>query len=305
MSMEHHYSVESFKHGLHAAYSSSIDWSKFHQHNDEIELAFHPIGNVVYRFGGRTEEFSSMETFLYWGAIPHQAIMVNPGDVCYFLTIPVSLFVQMELPHNFTQEIFSGQLFRETDAATRAMDLQFFEMWKGMEQSESPYAQSCILYWVEFRLACFLDNQQKHRVKGHKSMDGLSNSIDLSKKTSYVKVKKDKGIENMYRYITSNYLKQLTVRDVADYAGLNTNYANTLFRENTGLSIGRFITMLRIYKSQSLLLTTDLKVIDIALDSGFQSLGNFYKMFTSNVGESPSKYRSRHTPNISLVEIEE
>jgi YesN/AraC family two-component response regulator len=126
-----------------------------------------------------------------------------------------------------------------------------------------------------------------------------------SQKVAYVKVRQDKIVEHMYRYITTNYTKDITVPQLASLVNLNPNYANTLFREKTGLSIGRFVTMMRIYKAQSLLLTTDLKIIDISLESGFQSLGNFYKMFQAHVGESPSRYRSRHMPKVSFQDVTE
>ena len=77
--------VLSFTHGLHADYSNSIDWNCFHQHSNEIEMAFHPRCPISYRFGGRLEEVGAEETIMYWGAIPHQATAIPANDICYIL----------------------------------------------------------------------------------------------------------------------------------------------------------------------------------------------------------------------------
>ena len=292
--------IISFSHGLQASYSNEIDWSHFHQHDSEIELAFHPTGPVKYLFGGRVETILEGETFIYWGAIPHRVIESLEGDTCYFLTIPVRLFVQMSLPASFISQIFSGKIFKETSSIMREIDLLFFHHSKGIAADEDYYLSRSVLYWVQYRLFRFLSNLSHPLNDAEVQYISKIHPDQAEAKTAYVKVKKDKTVENMYKFITSNYLKQVAIQDVADYVCLNPNYANTLFRESTGMSIGRFINMMRIYKAQSLLLTTDLKIIDVALDSGFQSLGNFYKTFQQQVGENPSQYRSRHMPKLEL-----
>jgi AraC-like DNA-binding protein len=297
--MERDSKVLSFTHGLQASCSRDIDWSQFHQHNGEMELAFHPRGPVTYQFGARTEQILPGETFLYWGAIPHRAILKEPGDVCCFLTIPLSVFVQMELPSEFINRLFSGEIFKEQDPQMREMDILFFQNNKEQaDKKENSYLEQSILHWVQYRLFRFVSNMTS--VSSQTPETSRTDRPQDSQKVAYVKVRQDKIVEHMYRYITTNYTKDITVPQLASLVNLNPNYANTLFREKTGLSIGRFVTMMRIYKAQSLLLTTDLKIIDISLESGFQSLGNFYKMFQAHVGESPSKYRSRHMPKVSF-----
>lgn len=49
---------------------------------------------------------------------------------------------------------------------------------------------------------------------------------------------------------------------------------------------------LRVSHAQRLLSITDMKVIDIALDSGFGSASRFYTVFKQWVGQSPRQYRN-------------
>ena len=289
--------VKSFTHGLEANYSTQIDWSCFHQHQDEIELAFHPRGEVTYRFGGRLEHVHPDETIMYWGSIPHQAIEISKNDICYYLTIPVSFFVQIPLPEGFITRILSGDICRGVDPVMREADLLLFDFWKATDTENISHLRHAFMHWVQFRFIRFAHDV----TNGEDGSPGgcRQESAPKCNKLAYAKVKRENATEQMFRFITENYLDPITVEDVAETASLNPNYANTIFREETGISIGRFITMLRVYRAQSLLLTTDLKVIDIALESGFRSLGNFYKMFSSHVGRSPSEYRSINMPSLT------
>jgi two-component system response regulator YesN len=49
--------------------------------------------------------------------------------------------------------------------------------------------------------------------------------------------------------------------------------------------------MLRIYEAQRYLLTSDMKIIDIAMEVGFGSMSNFYKYFKKTCGKNPKDYR--------------
>ena len=81
------------------------------------------------------------------------------------------------------------------------------------------------------------------------------------------------------------------VKDIAKAADLNPNYAVTLFHSKCGTHISDFIIMLRVYEAQRLLLTTDMKIIDIAMDAGFGSMSNFYKCFKRVCRKNPKEYR--------------
>ncbi|MDR1588387.1 MAG: helix-turn-helix transcriptional regulator, partial [Treponema sp.] len=67
--------------------------------------------------------------------------------------------------------------------------------------------------------------------------------------------------------------------------------AITLFRKESGINITDYILMLRIYEAQRYLLTSDMKIIDIAMEVGFGSMSNFYKYFKKTCGKNPKDYR--------------
>ncbi|RMD84339.1 MAG: AraC family transcriptional regulator [Lentisphaerae bacterium] len=65
------------------------------------------------------------------------------------------------------------------------------------------------------------------------------------------------------------------------------------FREFTGYSFVRYLTITRIHRAMRLLETTSLEMAEIATSSGFTNLSYFYRSFRSLVGLAPGRYRRR------------
>jgi AraC-like DNA-binding protein len=82
--------------------------------------------------------------------------------------------------------------------------------------------------------------------------------------------------------------------------GLNPNYTSGLFQKTFGTTISAFITEHRISHAQRLLITTDSKILEIALASGFNTLSRFNRAFLERCGCTPREYRQNHriTPSI-------
>jgi AraC family transcriptional regulator len=89
----------------------------------------------------------------------------------------------------------------------------------------------------------------------------------------------------------NRYNEPLSLNAVADSAYLSRFYFSRLFRSTTGVSPGRFLTAVRLFKAKNLLLETSLSVTDIAYEVGYNSLGTFISRFTRSVGISPARYR--------------
>ncbi len=78
---------------------------------------------------------------------------------------------------------------------------------------------------------------------------------------------------------------------IADRFRLSSGYINRLFKQHTGLSIAGYINQVRLEKAAHLLRTTDRTVGDIAEESGFASLGTFFRLFKKQFGRSPREYQ--------------
>ncbi|WP_245851159.1 helix-turn-helix domain-containing protein [Brachybacterium vulturis] len=65
----------------------------------------------------------------------------------------------------------------------------------------------------------------------------------------------------------------------------------TVFRRTAGVTLGDYVTMCRVAEAQRLLLTTSLKVTEIADAAGVSSLSSFYDHMSTVCRMTPREYR--------------
>jgi AraC-like DNA-binding protein len=70
-------------------------------------------------------------------------------------------------------------------------------------------------------------------------------------------------------------------------------HLSRIFHEVVGMSFRDKHAELRLVRARELLATTESKVVDVALESGFQSLSLFNLMFKRRFGTSPGKWRQK------------
>ncbi len=253
-------------------------WDVFHSH-DEVELAFFHRGEPIqYRVGGHQFEVHSEDTLLFWGAVPHQLVDISSDNLLYWLTIPPKLFLRWDLPPEIVRRVMDGQVLIERNPELRTLDLHHFPLWKKESLSTEEHQIKTMALSVEARLRRFMDSQSP----GQKSRGQDSPFIIPRDKNTF---------KPMYDFITLNFRRKIYIEEIAAAADIHPNYAIKLFRQKCGINIVDYITMLRVYEAQRLLLTTDMKVIDIAMEAGFCCMSNFYKSFKKICNRNPKEYR--------------
>lgn len=99
------------------------------------------------------------------------------------------------------------------------------------------------------------------------------------------------------RVITAMHRNQddaLGLRTMAEMANLSPYHFARTFRGITGVPPGEFLTAVRLEEAKRLLLGTDLRVAEISLQVGYESVGTFATRFRNLVGLPPG--RMRHLP---------
>jgi AraC-like DNA-binding protein len=84
-----------------------------------------------------------------------------------------------------------------------------------------------------------------------------------------------------------------TPEDLARRCGCSSRHFNRLFRERFGESLRSRQTEMRLLQVRQMLLDTDKKVMEIALQSGYRSLSLFNALFKKRYGVSPSELRKQ------------
>lgn len=95
-------------------------------------------------------------------------------------------------------------------------------------------------------------------------------------------------------YIHQNINSPISLSQLADIAGLNPIYFSNLFAKMMGIPPIQYINKRRIENAQSLLLSTDESLDQIALQVGIDDVFYFSRLFKKITGISPSAYRKQH-----------
>lgn len=101
----------------------------------------------------------------------------------------------------------------------------------------------------------------------------------------------EKEIQNVARHIYHYYDSPLTLKGMADIAGMSEHYFSKKFKRVTGFGFKEYLTMLRINHSKELLKGSNLSVTEIGTSCGFSDGNYFGDVFRREVGMSPIQYR--------------
>ncbi len=93
-------------------------------------------------------------------------------------------------------------------------------------------------------------------------------------------------------YINQHFDESLTLEDVAALAGFSKFYFTRLFKQFAGVSFYKYLNRRRIMYAEQLLITPELSVTEVAIQSGFSNLSAFIRMFKLIKNCTPTEFRA-------------
>lgn len=105
-------------------------------------------------------------------------------------------------------------------------------------------------------------------------------------------------LDRMLDYIDASLSEHLTLEDMARRVGVSRAHFARRFRDVTGMTPHRYLTLRRVEKARKLLQQSDACLAEIALEVGFSNQAHFSSVFHAVTGVTPSHYRmgDRGTP---------
>ncbi|NGZ76844.1 AraC family transcriptional regulator [Saccharibacillus alkalitolerans] len=92
-----------------------------------------------------------------------------------------------------------------------------------------------------------------------------------------------------------------TLEELAALAYLSPSRFSDIFRRAVGVSPLTYLIQVRLENAYHLLETSDLKILDIAMECGFRTLSNFNRLFKRHIGTEPRHVRSRGVCSCSKI----
>ena len=97
----------------------------------------------------------------------------------------------------------------------------------------------------------------------------------------------------MVHYVEQNYLRKITLDEIAEYLHANRSYLSRLYKSRSGVNLFDDILRRRVEKAKEYMEHTDRKLYEIAVEVGFEDAGYFSKVFQKYTGMSPKEYRNQ------------
>lgn len=92
-------------------------------------------------------------------------------------------------------------------------------------------------------------------------------------------------------YIHAHYAESVTVAGLAALCGFSPAHFMSVFKKYMNCGCVRYLNGYRLRRAALALLETDAPVMQVAMDSGFQNISYFNRIFKQKYGASPRAYR--------------
>jgi AraC family transcriptional regulator len=109
-------------------------------------------------------------------------------------------------------------------------------------------------------------------------------------------------LQEMLRYIDTHIKEELNVEKLAAMAGFSSYHFCRIFQWDVGYSLMEYVRNRRLAFAAAEL-NSGRKIIDIAVDYGFETHSGFTKAFRRYFGSSPEKYRMNASFNVPTLPI--
>ena len=255
-------------------------YSQWHYH-PELELVYFVKGRGIRFIGDDIAFYNEGDLFLIGENVPHTFVTYEEE------TVPMVEAWCIQ---------FSKQLF-ESFVECQALLVFFQEAKRG----------------IAFSLLdqCLVENMKKViETKGIAALVALLETLALLQNTAnrVLIMKHDyplqaalsevsTRIRTAIDFINVHYQSSISLQEIADACHFSPNAFCRWFKQNMGLTFVEYLNKVRLTQACQLLMSTDWPIGRIALQTGFENISTFNRLFQQKLQTSPSKYRGNLPTN--------
>ncbi|CAG9421781.1 helix-turn-helix domain-containing protein [Providencia zhijiangensis] len=109
-------------------------------------------------------------------------------------------------------------------------------------------------------------------------------------------------VNALSKWIEEHLGRVIHLEELAAYSGYSLWHMQKIFKEVTGISLGKYIRQRRLAGAVNLLRNSSQSIFDIALDFGFGSQSHFTYMFRKEYGITPFDFRQNDQIHLDVKE---
>lgn len=254
---------------------------EYHQHSSgSIELNYIVDGECIYDIAGNIFTLPKRSLIVVNGSIPHR-LLISSG--CINISINCS---QKHLSHPF------GTL-EDLIAVCPLLENMFKNLETGLV-----FKNAKIIYPL---LQSICDEYNGNNNINYLSLLTNKAFMDICRfflsSDSALMSQSSLYISQIKNYIAYHFFEISNIDDIARHVALNKIYLQKIFKQETGMTLWRYLTKFRMQKATYYLANTTVPIGEIDEIIGIHSRQNFYLLFKKEYGISPSEYRKLYSKN--------
>lgn len=261
-----------------------------HMH-DFIEITYVISGSCVHTEYNKHFDVKQGDLFIINYGTPHQNT-INKSDNEPYLAYDIA----------FKPDFIDKALFQEHDFLKLKSSFMFDSLYNQKDPTPPRLHLSGGNFYEFEKLLSNMYDEYTNREKGYydilrayliQLIIKIFRKLDKNENIT-LKNKQEYYIDLAIQYIENNYMKRLSLEDIAYRSFLSKSYFSQLFKEITGMNFSTYCQKMRIGKACEMLSSSDITVQAVAEKVGFTDMKFFYKIFKRFTGEIPGEYQKKH-----------
>lgn len=255
-----------------------------HAHG-HIEINWLTAGSMDYVMDGRPVHIPSERLVIFWAGIPHQTIALDMGPngdsrQCN-VYLPLDTFLHMPNLGQLTETMMGGGVVMLPPETIGEVTLRrWFQDYRTGDAERTDILKEEIALMLRRAAVTGWDILMAPWIESAHAQTRAATPL--------------RYVVAMMRHILENLTDPLRAEDVAKVVGLHPNYALNLFSDVMRVPMHKFVVRMRLIRARSLLFEGNLSIENVAFESGFTALSQFYVQFRNAYGLTPRQMRAHY-----------
>ncbi len=254
---------------------SDVPWRYENHDHSAVEILLTLEGVVTYTVENTVFQVRKGEVLIIPPDMPHSLTMEEGSSRYLFLFEPDGIMVMRDIK---SMAMYFNKPFHLRDGSEGHVRIRELLL-----RAQDAYEKRELMW----NTVCYSSILQIYATLGQHYLSGI-------------RPRPDDGVRNMdsevitavMTYINNHYREELSLEDVARFAGFSRYYFSRSFKRQTGYSFKDYLCQKRLQVAMDLLIRTNRSMRDVAIDSGFGSVATFNRVFREKKGCTPTQYRA-------------
>lgn len=252
--------------------------------HEEIEIVFVDSGTCQYTIANENIDLMAGDILIMMPWTLHSFRTVRDED--FFLSN--AILASMNMINHSTIDICSSKYFSpilnggcSNHCLIRCTSKHYMEFRELIEELTETYFKSDRFFEIKLKYLLsllFYKLLEYEYIKIHNDPPTKSDA---------------ESVRKVIDYIAENYKNHITLEALAELVHLSETRLSRIFRNITGMSCIDYVIEYRLSIALDLLRTSDMSVIEIAYETGFNNISYFNRTFKKHFNKTPTEYRKK------------